>query len=138
MTRASFRLQALGATIAGLLVPATVFAQGFLDKVKTGAGSVATKSGLDKTGSLQEIIGNVIFALLSFSGILLLGIMLYAGFLWMTAGGDTDQIKKARQYIQNAIIGLIIITASYAIVNFVLTQLSGATGGVTGASDIPG
>jgi hypothetical protein len=132
----SFRLRTLCATAVGLTVPMASFAQGFMDKVKMGAGDAAKRSGLDQTGSIQDIIGNVIYAVLSFSGILLLGFMLYAGFLWMTAGGNADQTKMARQYIQNAVIGLIIVVSSFAIVSFVLEQLSTTVSGSGGYSDV--
>ena len=55
--------------------------------------------------------------------------------MWMTSAGDPEKVKKAQTTIRNAIIGLVIIASSFAIVNFVLNALSGATqpgGGVSG------
>lgn len=95
-------------------------------------GGLDTAAGSFKTSrTLPEIIGSVIQTLLSFVGVLLLGYLLYGGFRWMTAGGDTSKVKEARQYITNAIIGLVIIVASYAIATFVLDQLTTISTGVT-------
>lgn len=126
--RSRFRL--LIAPIIGVVFPLAVSAQSFLDRVKQGTNNAASPAGLTQTGDLPHIIGNIIFVLLSFTGVVLLVLMLYAGFLWMTAGGSVDQVKKARTMITNALVGLVIVTASYAIVNFVLTSLVGATTGV--------
>jgi Na+-transporting methylmalonyl-CoA/oxaloacetate decarboxylase gamma subunit len=73
--------------------------------------------------SLPEIIGNIVNIVLSFLGVLLLVYLIYAGFLWMTSGGDSKKADSAMSYIQNAIIGLIIILASFAISNFVISNL---------------
>lgn len=47
----------------------------------------------------------------------------------MTSGGDTTQADKAKQYIKNAVIGLIIIVTSFALSTFVLDQLVRVTSG---------
>jgi len=51
----------------------------------------------------------------------------------MTAPGE-EQIGKAKEHMRNAIIGIIIIVAAYAIVNFVLDALF-SVGGM-GATDL--
>ena len=89
-------------------------------------GSVKTASGL-QSGDLPTIVGNIINVVLGFLGILLLGYLLYAGFLWMTAGGSDDQVKKAKLIIQQSIIGLVIIAAAFAISTFVLGSLLNVT-----------
>jgi len=43
----------------------------------------------------------------------------YAGLMWMTAGGNEDRIKKARQILIAAIIGLVIVLSAYAITQFI-------------------
>ena len=46
----------------------------------------------------------------------------------MGAPGE-EQVKKAKEQIRNAIIGLLVIIGSYAIVNFVLKALFSVGGG---------
>ena len=59
--------------------------------------------------------------------------MLYAGFLWMTSSGDETKVTKAKGLMVNAVIGLAIVLAAYAITYFVLLYLHTATGGVGGS-----
>lgn len=74
-----------------------------------------------------QIVGQVIQVVLSFLGIAATGLVIYGGFLWLTARGNDEVVKKARGIIVNAIIGLIIIMSAYAITNFVVTQLQRTT-----------
>ncbi len=96
-----------------------------------GQKDVAAIAGAAKVNantSLQTMIGSIINVALGFLGIIFLVLMLYAGFLWMTAQGDEGKVKKAREMITQAIIGIIIITAAFAISNFVLTSLVNVSG----------
>jgi len=90
---------------------------------KVLTNDVGNKAGIQTTGTLPGMIGSIINVALGFLGILLLFYMLYAGFLWMTAGGDTKKVDNAQAIIKNSIIGLLIIVAAYAISNFVLGSL---------------
>jgi hypothetical protein len=77
---------------------------------------------------LTQTVGNIISVFLGLLGIIFLVITLYAGILWMTAGGEEDKVTKARKWLTNGVIGLIIILAAYAISSFVISQLVSATG----------
>ncbi|MFA6604049.1 MAG: hypothetical protein WCT10_04410 [Patescibacteria group bacterium] len=85
--------------------------------------AVAGRAGYDITTGTAvgpvEIIGNVIGYALALLGVIFTLLTLYAGFLWMTAQGASDQIDKAKKMLTNAVIGLAIITASYALTRFV-------------------
>ena len=92
----------------------------------------------DKKNKIMEITGlgerdprsiaaQVINIILGFLGIIAVGLILYAGFKWMTAGGSEDKITEARKLLVAGVIGLVIILAAFAIANFVLTQLIRAT-----------
>jgi uncharacterized membrane protein YwzB len=72
---------------------------------------------------VAEIIGRLLNVALGFVGIVLLVLFIAGGFLWMTAGGDTEKVKKARAMLVNAVAGLVIIGLSYAVTSFVLEQL---------------
>ncbi len=99
---------------------------GFVDRVKAGVTAVGTPAGLTNSPPLETLIGNIINTALGFVGVILLGYIIWAGFLWMTAGGDKTKITTATGMIRNAIIGLIIIVAAFAITTFVLSRLTGA------------
>ncbi|MBI5077603.1 hypothetical protein HZB94_04455 [Candidatus Falkowbacteria bacterium] len=82
----------------------------------------ATGLSTGKSGDLRVVIGNVIKVALSFLGVIAIVIILIGGFKYMTAGGDTEKVKGAQNYIMYGIIGLAIILAAYAISSFVLTE----------------
>ncbi|PIR74114.1 MAG: hypothetical protein COU35_04115 [Candidatus Magasanikbacteria bacterium CG10_big_fil_rev_8_21_14_0_10_47_10] len=88
-------------------------------------------SGLSNTDPRSTVAG-IINVALSLLGIILVTLIVYAGFLWMTAAGNDDQITKAKKILSSAIIGLIIILSAYAITRFVTDNLQQVTGAGTG------
>jgi len=111
--------------IAGVAfaTPFAVSAQGFADNIRSGLSQTANQSGLDKVPELPKIIGNIINVALSFIGVIMLCYFLYAGFLYLTSGGSKEKVESAKKIMMTTIIGLLIVVASYAIANFVLTQI---------------
>ena len=78
------------------------------------------------------IIGGIIKAAISVLGIVFVLLTVYAGYLWMTARGDEGKVEKAKDTLQRAVIGLIIVISAYAITSFVLTRVTGlANSGTT-------
>jgi hypothetical protein len=104
---------------------------GFADRVKQGVSAAGTPAGLTNTPPLETLIGNIINTVLGFLGVILLGYIIWAGFLWMTAGGDKTKVEHSISMIRNAIIGLIIIVSAYAITTFVLARLTSVGSGAT-------
>jgi len=76
----------------------------------------------------RVIASSVIKVMLGFLGIIAVLIILYAGFLWMTAAGNEDKISQAKGMMSAGVIGLIIILAAFGIATFVMTALVTATG----------
>jgi len=74
---------------------------------------------------LIKIIFEIIRYLLSFLGVAAVLIIIYGGFLWMSAGGNEEKVGKAKKIITQAIIGLIIILFSYSLTMFVIRLISG-------------
>ncbi len=81
------------------------------------------KSGLDTNASVGGTVEIVIEAFLSLLGIIFVILIVYAGFSWMTANGDEAKVTKAKDTIQRAVIGLVIIVSAYAITYFVFNNL---------------
>lgn len=122
----------VGSVVSMLATPFVVAAEttglkGAADIV-SGVGKTAGFQVADTGADLPSIIGKIISAALGFLGIVLLGYLLFAGFLWMTSGGESEKADQAKKMIQNAIIGLVIIVSAYAISSFVLKALLNATG----------
>lgn len=85
---------------------------------ETGQLGDASLTDLVKTGL------NIFFAIL---GVIAVVIILWAGFKWMTAQGEPDKIKDAKNMIYGGISGLVIVFLALAITNFVIDVLSSAT-----------
>lgn len=98
-----------------------------------GLGKTAIAAGLDKTGpaSLPDFVGNVLGTALSFIGVLFFALMVFGGFMWMTARGNDEQTKKAMSTITAAVIGLVIVLSSYTITTFVFKSVGVQSGGGT-------
>jgi hypothetical protein len=116
------------------LAPATVLAQ----TLDTGlTNEFAERSGLLQ-GDPRVIIAQVIRVLLGFLGVVAVGLVLYGGYLWMTAAGKAEQVDRARKVLTNAFIGLLIILSAFAIVTFILNRFLSAIGGGPGGGGGPG
>lgn len=119
----------LGAVIVSLFFSAPIvqgidLGNNLMDRTASSAGyAPATET------SFSEILGSVVRAALSFVGVIFLVLTVYAGYLWMTARGDSDQVDKAGTIIRSAVIGLIITTAAYSIVAWVLPTILSRTAG---------
>ncbi|MDO8499295.1 MAG: FG-GAP-like repeat-containing protein [bacterium] len=93
--------------------------------------SYGAEIGLPAT-DIRLVIARIIRAALGLLGIVAVALIIYAGFMWMTAGGDDEKVGTAKKILINAVIGLAIILTSYAIVSFVMNKLIEATTGVPG------
>lgn len=120
-------LSAIGLWI--LTSPLVTWAQ---EKTET-TSSVFTTEGLKDAGvaagfgnepqKLAPLVGQLVNAVLAFSGIILVIMFVIGGVYYLTAMGDMERIKKAKGTITNAVIGLVIVVSAYAITTFIFTQL---------------
>jgi len=81
----------------------------------------------DAGKQLPVLVGGLIRTLMGLLGIIFVVLMVYAGFLWMTARGDKGTVDKAKDIIRNSIIGIILIFLAYAITGFVVNAIVTAT-----------
>jgi hypothetical protein len=65
--------------------------------------------------TLVRTILNVVFG---FAGVIAVGYLIYGGYQYITSGGG-DGAENAKKTIINAIIGIIVIVAAFAIANYV-------------------
>ncbi|MFA6271756.1 MAG: hypothetical protein WC693_01425 [Patescibacteria group bacterium] len=79
------------------------------------------------TIDLQKAALNIIRWVLGLLGLIGVVMVMYGGFTWMTAGGNEDKIEKAKKVISAAVIGMVIVILSWAVVTFALGVLSNVT-----------
>lgn len=72
--------------------------------------------------SPEYVIGTIIAVILGLLGILFFLLIIYSGYLWMTAQGAEEQVSKAKKIILSATVGLAIILAAY-LITFTLLQI---------------
>lgn len=103
-----------------LSVATPVLAQYGLQETGTAAGLVQKGS---EPKSIASIIATIIYVLLGLVGVGFFVLLTYAGILYLTAGGDSKQVDTAKGLMKNAVIGLVIVLAAYAISTFVINNL---------------
>ncbi|MCD4762301.1 hypothetical protein K8R32_05075 [bacterium] len=108
------------------VVGGTVEATGLGDAFGKNLTNAATEAQY-KTTDMETIVAIVIKSILGLLGVIFLVLMIYGGFLWMTAKGNEQQVEKAKNLISAAIIGLIIVLSSYAISVFIIKRVGDAT-----------
>jgi hypothetical protein len=97
-----------------------------------GLLKAAGRAGYEST-SLENIVSNIIYVILGFVGVVFLGMILFAGFTWMIARGNEQDIEKAKKMLEAAIIGMVIVFAAYAVTYFVTSRLLGEAETTTSA-----
>jgi hypothetical protein len=119
-----------------LFIPVTSFAldlgSGLAKEAAVGAGYDA---GTTET-SLSQIIGTGVKLVLSLAGVIFTILIVYAGYLWMTARGEESKVEKAQSIISQSIVGLIIAVGAYSITAFIVPKLLEQTTG--GGGDLVG
>jgi type IV secretory pathway VirB2 component (pilin) len=76
----------------------------------------------------SQIIGMIIKAFLGVVGGFALVMMVWGGFQWLTSAGNPEKVKSGTGTMLWAIIGLILVLASYLLVNTIFQFLAGSKG----------
>mgnify|MGYP001611194661 FL=1 len=84
------------------------------------------RTGL-KNQDPRQTVAYLIYVSLTLLGMIFVGLIVYAGFLWLTAGGEEEKIKTAKGLITNGIIGIAIVLSAYGISRLVFNYLLKAT-----------
>lgn len=74
--------------------------------------------------NLGQILKNLLTLAFFVAGVAMFFSIVLGGIQWITAGGDPKAMDSARRRITNAVIGLIIVVAAYAIA-LILEQVLG-------------
>ncbi len=108
-----------------VFLPQITFAQEANDALGVTAFDGASNlAGTD----IRVIVARIINIFLGLLSVIAVGIVIYGGITYMTAGGDEGKVEDARKILMNGAIGLVIVLSAFAISRFVLTRLQGATG----------
>lgn len=98
--------------------------EGVSDEVRAAAGC----GGADEAaGSFGAAIGNIITAIVSILGVIAVIVIVIGGVNYMTSGGDSTKLKKAKDTILYACIGLAICALAFAITQFAIGAINDPT-----------
>lgn len=97
----------------------TILRQNFEESLSKTTSGTGHDYDLSENINPFETIGNIIEILLGLVGIVFMGLIIYGGFKWMKASGREQDIEAAKKIIRAAMIGLIIVLASYAITAYI-------------------
>lgn len=114
--------------------PALAASYGLSETQQATGGLLPT--GIAGKQTIPEVVGAIVSAGLGLIGVVFFLLILYAGFSWMIAMGNTEKVSKAKEMLEAAIIGLVIVLASYAIATFVFTSLGGGSESVSPSGGI--
>ena len=99
-----------------------------IDGINKSTKNISVIAGVDTARSVPEIIGLSIKIVIGLVGTGCLVMIIYGGVLIILAKGEKTKILEARKKMVPAIIGLIILTAAYAIMDFILKQITVVAG----------
>ncbi|MBI2475589.1 hypothetical protein HYV69_04185 [Candidatus Uhrbacteria bacterium] len=122
----SFRQLSATAVIMFLSAAPALAQNSAVSEIQKGLTATNKEAGYSNL-KLPDLIGGFISVILGVVGIIFLVLSVYAGVMYMTAGGDPAKVKKAKEILTQSLIGLIIIVAAYALTQFVVDQIISAT-----------
>jgi len=124
--------------IAVLILTGIIAVGGFaLAQGDLGLSDFGAQTNLG-TKPLGQTIAEIVRIFLGLLGMIAVVLILYAGFLWMTAAGNVEKISTAKKILINGVIGLAIILSSFAITQFIISSLENATGTNISGTGVPG
>ena len=73
----------------------------------------------EKVDDPQQLVKGIVNGILYFVGILSVIMLIWGGILYTTSSGDSNKVTTAKNTIMYAVIGIVVVVMSYAIVNWV-------------------
>jgi len=86
--------------------------------------SACDKSNGNKLTSILKVVTNILSFIVGFVAVIMI---IFSGFKYITAGGDSNGISSAKNSLIYAIVGLVIVAVAQVIVHVALTQASTAS-----------
>lgn len=86
--------------------------------LKTFLGEAGFQLFKPEQGDIRLFLAGLIQTSVATVGILFFIMMLYGGFLWLTAGGNDENISRARKVLGQATVGFIVTLGAMVITRF--------------------
>jgi hypothetical protein len=108
----------MGLTVLGLTIFGALPVHAALINPDDVPSNVSEATG--GQGSARELIKTILNFFLGFLGLLAVIMIIFGGMLYVSAAGDQGKIDKGKKILMYAIMGIVIILLSFAIVNTIL------------------
>ncbi len=79
---------------------------------------------LEEDTNINEIIAWLYYFIISISGISAFAMLVKGGFMWLSSAGNPSALGEAKDIITSAILGLILILASFLILQVINPELT--------------
>lgn len=83
---------------------------------------VPTRADFTSLEGILGLISDILGMAILFSAVLAVGMIIYSGFLYITAGGDPEKISSAGKAIMAAFIGMAIAFLAKMVITFIITE----------------
>ena len=100
-------------------------AQGISEGARGGVNASNTGNVPENIDGNDGLVTTVVNILLWAIGLISVIMIIIGGIRYATSNGDSNAVTGAKNTIMYAVIGLVIAIFAYAIVNFVLVQITG-------------
>ncbi len=106
----------------------------FVSRVYAADEWVGVQDGVANFKSLETVFSNILGVVTALAGLAVFVLLILGGFSFLTSEGDPEKIKKATAMITSALVGLVLIIASW----FILRLIEQFTGVQITILSIPG
>lgn len=94
----------------------------FLAQLKINTGDIGYNPGI-RGG--EQGLGSILEMVYAWAGIVAVIVLIVASLFFVTARGDATQMKRSKDAIRGAVVGLVIVICAFAITRFVIGGVQG-------------
>lgn len=81
------------------------------------------QTGIPNTKANEATLANILNTVYMFAGIVAIVAIIIGAYWYVTSAGNAESIKRGKNAILYAVIGLVVTIMAYAITNFVIGRL---------------
>lgn len=101
------KIIALSSTIASFIIPKVAFA--------VEPTNIIIEKPKEGFGELGKFVNNLLTLAFGIALLVVLVMLIWGAFEWITSGGDKEAVGKARNRIINALIGMAVLAVAFAL-----------------------
>ena len=80
----------------------------------------ADEIGFTGPKSADNFVGGILNAVYFWMAVVAVGFIIYGGYMYMISGGDPGRVKKAKDVLLYAVIGIVVVMVAFVITRFII------------------